>query len=281
MPYLDQENLMNMKALKSAIEAIIFTQDSPISLQKIRVAIDENLAMEKYKAAIKELEKDYESSTRGIEIAKMAGGFIFRTKIEHKDRITRMQNLAPTRMSQAMLEVLSIVAFNQPATRERVEEIRGVECGHHLRNLLSKKLIRMVGRSEQVGRPMLYGTTKEFLELFCLSSLKDLPSVREIEDLVPKSEVGAEEENSLRSELWEILDNSEEIQFSDIEKKEEGIFSTLDEMATIEKQKAKELRAKQKEILAQKEEKGVEEIHEPESLQESPKKTPETGSPEI
>lgn len=252
---------MNMKSLKSAIEAIVFIQSSPISLQKVRSTIDETIEMAKYKKAVKELKEDYQNSGRGIELSEIAGGFLFRTKIEHKDMITRMQQLAPSRMSQSLLEVLSIVAFNQPVIREKVEEIRGVECGHHLRNLMSKKLIRMVGRSEQLGRPMLYGTTKEFLELFCLSSLKELPSLREIEDLVPESEVGSpeDEEKQLRSHLQEIMDSSEELEFSDIEKKEEGIFSTLDEMKHIEKEEAKEERRRQKEALAQAQEEGVEE----------------------
>ena len=269
---------MNMKSLKSAIEAIVFTQSSPISLQKVRSAIDETIEMAKYKKAVKGLKEDYQDSERGIEFSEMAGGLLFRTKIEHKDRITRMQQLAPSRMSQPLLEVLSIVAFNQPVIREKVEEVRGVECGHHLRNLMSKKLIRMVGRSEQLGRPMLYGTTKEFLELFCLSSLKDLPSLREIEDLVPESEVGGpeDEERRLHSHLQEIMDNSEELEFSDIEKKEEGIFDTLDEMKRIEKEAAKEERRKQKEALAQAQGEGVEEEgHEAEKSKEATKPPPE------
>ena len=276
---------MNMKSLKSAIEAIVFTQSSPISLQKIRTAIDEAMELAKYKKALKELQEDYQASDRGIELYEMAGGFLFRTKIEHKDILTRMRQLTPSRMSQPLLEVLSVVAFNQPATREKVEEIRGVECGHHLRNLMSKKLVRMVGRSEQLGRPMLYGTTKEFLELFCFSSLKDLPSLREIEDLIPKSEVGDsnEQEKSLRSELQNIMEDSEVLEFSDIEKKEEGIFDSLDEMKRIEKEKAREEKRKQKEALAQMQVKEVEERshEEKESLSENQETTdfPQKESP--
>lgn len=217
---------MHTKQLKSALEAILFLQHKPMALVKLQETIDETIPDEDYRAALAELSQDYQSEDRGIELAEVAGGYLFRTKLEHRDMIRRMQQIVPIRMSQAMLEVLSIIAFYQPVTREKLEEIRGVECGHHLRNLLEKRLVRMVGRSDAVGKPMLYGTTKEFLELFGLPDLQEMPKLQEIEEMLPQNEVGEaeDEENRIRSELQAIVADASELEFSDIELEEKRLF---------------------------------------------------------
>ena len=217
---------MHIKQLKPAIEAILFLQHKPLPIARLAETIDETIPLEDYKAAVEELILDYQNLERGIELAEIAGGYLFRTKLEHRDMIRRMNQVAPVRMSQAMLEVLSILAFYQPVTREKLEDIRGVECGHHLRNLMEKKLVRMVGRSDDVGKPMLYGTTKEFLELFGLPSLKEMPTLQEIEDMLPKNEVGEaeDEEIRIRTELQTIVAGAKELEFSDIELEEQRLF---------------------------------------------------------
>lgn len=217
---------MLTKQLKPAIEAILFLQHKPLPIYKIAETIDETIEPEHYKAAIDELIQDYLTNEHGIELAEIAGGYAFRTKLEHRDMIRRMNQITPVRMSQAMLEVLSIIAFYQPVTREKLEEIRGVECGHHLRNLMDKKLVRMAGRSDAIGKPMLYATTKEFLELFGLPSLKEMPTLQEIEELLPKNEVGEveDEELRIRTELQAIVANASELEFNDIELEEKRLF---------------------------------------------------------
>ena len=270
---------MHTKHLKPAIEAILFLHQKPVSLNKIRNAIDEELDMSEYKTALDELITDYSESTRGIEIVKVAGGIQIRTKLEHKDMIRRMNAAAPIRMSQAMLEVLSIVAFNQPATRERVEEIRGVECGQHLRNLMDRHLCKMVGRSDSAGRPILYGTTKEFLEIFALESLRDLPSLRDIEDMLPQNEVGAPdgEEERVRGELQAIVSDAKELEFNNIELEELKVFEELDARDAADKEAKRLAKAEAKE-KAQQDTKATVETTEAESEQtdETIRETPES-----
>lgn len=217
---------MHTKQLKSALEAILFLQQKPLALVKLQETIDETIPEDDYRAALAELVQDYQIEDRGIELAEVAGGYLFRTKLEHRDMIRRMNQITPVRMSQAMLEVLSIIAFYQPVTREKLEEIRGVECGHHLRNLMEKRLVRMMGRSDAVGKPMLYGTTKEFLELFGLPSLQEMPKLQEIEEMLPQNEVGAieDEEQRIRTELQAIVANASELEFADIELEEQRLF---------------------------------------------------------
>lgn len=231
---------MHIKQLKPAIEAILFLQHKPFAIGRLAETIDETIPPEDYKAAIDELIQDYQTSERGIELAEVSGGYLFRTKLEHRDMIRRMHQIAPVRMSQAMLEVLSIVAFYQPVTREKVEDIRGVECGHHLRNLMEKKLVRLAGRSDDPGKPMLYGTTKEFLELFGLPSLKEMPTLREIEDMLPSNEVGEaeDEEARIRTELQTIVANATELEFSDIELEEKQLFGEAESLENAQANKA-------------------------------------------
>ncbi len=239
---------MHIAHLKSALEAILFLQHKPITLNRLRDIIDETLEIETYKEAMAELVEAYTESSHGIEISEIAGGYVFRTKLEHRDMIRRMNEVTPIKMSQAMLEVLSIVAFNQPVPREKVEDIRGVECGHHLRNLMEKRLVKIVGRSDAVGKPMLYGTTKDFLELFGMENLKDLPTLRDIEEMLPANEVGEneDEENRIRGELQEIVAVSEPLEFSDLESDESALFSELDAKSQAEKEAAAQKRAEEK-----------------------------------
>ncbi len=239
---------MHITHLKSALEAILFLQHKPITLNRLRDLIDETLEADTYKQAIAELMEAYAESGHGIEIAEISNGYVFRTKLEHRDMIRRMNEVTPVKMSQAMLEVLSITAFNQPVTREKIEDIRGVECGHHLRNLMEKKLVRIVGRSDAVGRPILYGTTREFLELFGMDTLKDLPALRDIEEMLPQNEVGAheDEENRVRGELQDIVADSKPLEFSDLETAELKFFDELDEKAKAKKNAASQKHAEEK-----------------------------------
>src|SRR5262249_26605006 len=121
-------------------------------------------------------------------------------------------------LTNSMLEVLAIVAYNQPLTREGVDTIRGVDSSHLLRVLLDKKMLRIAGKSDDIGRPMIYATTKEFLELFGLRDLSGLPSLRELEEMLPKNEVGAvSEEEALAKEMEGILENTKPLEFNDLE----------------------------------------------------------------
>lgn len=214
---------MHTAPLKSQIEAVLFMSHKPISLAKLQEIINPETDLEEFRTAISNLMADHFSEERGIELVEVANGFQFRTKIDQKDIIHRLFAVTPIKLSQAMLEVLSIIAYNQPITREKVEQVRGVDCSHLFRVLLDRKMVRMVGKSEDPGRPMLYGTTKEFLELFGLRDLNALPSLREIEDMLPvANEVGERrsEEELLAEEMAGIVAASHPLEFNDLELEE-------------------------------------------------------------
>lgn len=209
---------MSMPYLKAALEALLFMHHKPVSLTKLKSLIDEDIEMDEYKAAMQALSEDYSVGDRGIEVVEVANGFQFRTKIEHRELIQRLFQINPIKLSQAALEVLSVVAYKQPCTRDQIDQVRGVDCGQMLRNLMDKKMVKMVGKSDAVGKPMLYGTTREFLEIFGLRTLGDLPSLQDIEDMLPKNEVGAEqEEDAIQERLSDIVENAEEVLFNDLE----------------------------------------------------------------
>jgi len=168
-------------SLKQIIEALLFAADEPLSVARLRSIID-SADGRRIKAAIEELNCDYESAGRVFIIEEIANGYRLYTRPEYHEWIRKLfRQRSEARLSLAALETLAIVAYKQPIERAEVEDIRGVDVGHILRNLLDKDLIKILGRSEKLGRPFLYGTTKKFLEHFGLKSIKDLPRVAEIE----------------------------------------------------------------------------------------------------
>lgn len=211
--------------LQASIEAVLFMNHKPMSLAKIQELVSPETNMEEFRSAMSDLQALFFGEERGIEIVEVAGGFQFRTKPDYKDLIQRMYAATPTKLTNAMLEVLAITAYNQPVTREQIDKVRGVDSSHLMRALLDKKMLRIAGKSEEVGRPMLYATTKEFLELFGLRDLNSLPSLREIEEMLPKNEIGAEysEEELLAREMEGIVAEVEPLEFNDLELDEEGI----------------------------------------------------------
>ena len=215
---------MPTEMLQGAIEAVLFMNHKPVSLAKLQELINPELEMEEYRTAISNLQSNYMNEERGIEVVEVANGFQFRTKPEHKEVIQRMYQIQPTKLTNAMLEVLAITAYNQPVTREQIDKVRGVDSSHLMRALLDKKMLRIAGKSEEVGKPMLYATTKEFLELFGLRDLNALPSLREIEEMLPKNEVGAEvsEEELLAREMEGIVAEAQPLEFNDLELEEDG-----------------------------------------------------------
>ncbi len=169
--------------VKAILEALIFVSESPLSLERMagvlpdcpRKALRESLA---------ELVREYEEKRDGaLEIVQVAGGYQVRTRPEFGPWIGKLRQQRFTRLSRAALETLAIIAYRQPVTRAEIESIRGVDAGGVLGTLLERRLLRILGRKEVPGRPILYGTTQEFLELFGLKSLKELPTLREIEGM--------------------------------------------------------------------------------------------------
>lgn len=175
--------------LKPILEALIFVSEQPISLDKMAVVLPD-CPKKKLKDLLAELGQDYEERGAALEIVEVANGYQFRTRAEFAPWLGRLQQQKFARLSRAALEALAIVAYRQPVTRAEAESIRGVDSGAVLGTLLERGLLRILGRKEIPGRPILYGTTHEFLELFGLKNLKDLPTLRELKDMVETTEEG-------------------------------------------------------------------------------------------
>ncbi len=171
---------MTNRNLTNIIESLLFVSDSPLDLKAIRKVIPEADSRD-IRQALQDLMETHNFREGGFWLCEVAGGFQFRTRPEYKEYVKRLVQPSPVRLSKAALETLAIIAYHQPIIRSDIEHIRGVDSGAIVRSLLERKLIRILGKKEIPGRPLIYGTTKRFLEVFNLRSLSDMPSLKEIE----------------------------------------------------------------------------------------------------
>lgn len=174
--------------LRRSIEALLFASERPLSAEEIQEAFPDGVSEKDIKAQIDALRDEYEAQRRGFRLYEIAGGFQLASAIDFAEVLKRFyQAREKKRMSPASLETLSVIAYRQPVTRADIEAIRGVNVDGAVKGLMEKALIRIVGRKEVPGRPILYGTTRDFLERFGLKSLDDLPPLSEytLKDLDP------------------------------------------------------------------------------------------------
>lgn len=173
----------DMNQLQGILESLLFVSSEPVSVTRV-VAVLEGVTKAEVEQGLQHLGQALEQDGRGIRLAKVAGGYRLVTKQEYASWIRRLDKTKnPAKLSQSALESLAIIAYKQPLVRAEIEEIRGVETSGVLRTLLERKLVRIVGRKEVPGRPIMYGTTKFFLEHFGLSDLSQLPPLREFKEL--------------------------------------------------------------------------------------------------
>ena len=173
---------MDPEILKSIIEGLIFAHSEPVTVDSLAAVLQETSA-DKIQSVLDGLQDEYLQRSRGFVLVKVAGGYQFRSLPNIAPWILEMRKMKPARLSRAALETLSIVAYNQPVTKSRIEQIRGVESSAPLRSLVERDLVVIVGRKDIAGRPMLYGTSKRFLEVFGLPDLASLPALPEIENI--------------------------------------------------------------------------------------------------
>lgn len=171
-----------MEDLKNIIESFLFVAEGPLTVDRVHSVLA-HIDKKEIRKALDELSEEYEARKGGVHLRVIAGGHQIRTRPEYKDWIKRFIQPKAFRLSKAALETIAIIAYKQPIIRSDIEHIRGVDCGGILRMLLERKLTRVLGRKEIPGRPLIYGTTKRFLEVFDLKNLKDLPTPKEIESL--------------------------------------------------------------------------------------------------
>ncbi len=182
---------LNPETLCGAIETIIFMSDKPVNLQKIKAQIDSDLPLRVVHESISRLQEEYEAKHHGIRLMEVAHGYQFRTKATYSKIIQNMFKVSSLQLSPTALEVMAIIAYKQPISKTAIESIRGVDSSHIVRQLMDKRLVRITGRSEEVGRPSLFGTSAEFLEVFNLNTIEDLPTEIELEELATASDLGA------------------------------------------------------------------------------------------
>ena len=174
--------------LPSRVEAVLLTNDRPVTEQKLVEMLGlkgsgkgKDTAPAQVREAIESLNADYQAQGRAFRIERLAGGFQLLTLPAFGPLLARVRGLrAQGRLTPAALETWAIIAYRQPLLRSELEAIRGVACGEVLKSLLERRLIRITGRAEELGRPMLYGTTAEFLKVFGLSRIEDLPQAKEL-----------------------------------------------------------------------------------------------------
>jgi len=175
--------------LKSAIEALLFVSGNPLSLDRL-MGLFEEAAPERIETQIEALRQEYNDRGAGIMLAELAGGYQLATRPDYVSWIRKFRSVKnSTKLSKAALETLAIVAYKQPITRTEVEAIRGVNIGGILRNLMERRLVKIVGKKDVPGRPMMYGTTPEFLQYFGLKDLSALPTLKEFRELDSGEEV--------------------------------------------------------------------------------------------
>ena len=186
--------------LSAIVESIIFSAESPISLDRLCDILAE-FGRDDIKSALAELCVFHESRTGGFSLVEVAGGWQFRTRPDFQQYVARQAKTKTTKFSQSSLESLAIIAYRQPITRAEVEHLRGVDCGGVLKSLLDKRLIRILGKKDIPGRPLIYGTTREFLEVFGLKDLKGLPTLKEIMALDDIPQYERQEELPLENQV--------------------------------------------------------------------------------
>ena len=169
--------------LRGLVEALVFAADHPIKPSEIAKLAQ--APTRQIKDILEELTQEF--SGRGIQLEEVAGGYAFRTNVAFAPFVRDLVGQKPVKLTRAQLETLAIVAYRQPITRPDIDDVRGVDCGPVLRTLLERDLVRILGKKDEPGRPILYGTSNGFLQLFGLASLKDLPTLREFTELNEES----------------------------------------------------------------------------------------------
>jgi segregation and condensation protein B len=189
--------------MKALIEALIFAAEEPLSVKQLKAIYEysapagsgeeRKIEAETIRSIVKELNDEYRAAGRPYRILPIAGGFQFATQKEYADWLGKLRREQGRRkLSQSGVETLAIIAYKQPISKGELESIRGVNCDYVLKTLLEKELITVTGRAETVGRPLLYGTTRDFLKHFGLNEITDLPRPREIEEILGETQFETE-----------------------------------------------------------------------------------------
>ena len=193
---IEEIQFIEDERLESIVESILFASDRPVSLAAIQMVFKgTNIKKERIRRTIEALAVEYAGGRRGVVLEEITGGYQIRTKVDNMNFLKGTVKARTFRLSGPALETLSIVAYKQPVVKMEIDQIRGVESGHLLRALMEKGLVNFEGKAENLpGKPMQYGTTRKFLEIFGLRNLKELPTLSQIDELLPEG-IGEEIED--------------------------------------------------------------------------------------
>ncbi len=228
---IEEVEFVEEERLDSIIESILFASDRPVSLNSIRLVFKgTNIRADKIRRALDRLAVEVAGARRGVSLEEVPGGYQLRTKIDNMQFLTRTLKARPFRLSGPALEVLAIAAYKQPLVKSEIDDIRGVESGHLLRALMEKNLVTFAGKSDLPGKPMLYETTKKFLEIFGLRNLRELPTLSQIDELLPEG-IGEEEEK--KTTLSQLTDKLSEEVIGTYSQGEEELNKISDELNII------------------------------------------------
>jgi len=194
-------------SLPAILESIVFAADSPVSIDRLCELLPE-FERDEVKATLADLGRTHEGRGGGFWLTEVAGGWQFRTHPDLQQYVMRLARAKTSKFSPSALETLAIVAYRQPVTRTEVEHLRGVDCGGVLKTLLEKRLVRILGKKDIPGRPLIYGTSKEFLEVFGLKDLKGLPTLKEIQALDEAPRFERQEELPLGTDATYLVEPS-------------------------------------------------------------------------
>jgi segregation and condensation protein B len=186
---------MSIEKLKEIVEVLIFASDTPISVKQM-IDVVEHTKPKEIEAAVEMLNREYRDSGRSFSVVQVAGGYQMVSRESYSQWIRKLfHRKIKTRLSQASLETLSVIAFKQPVSKPEIEAIRGVNCEGVIHTLLERKLINLAGRGEGPGRPLLYKTTAEFLRYFGINDISDLPKPREVEEILKEEKLDKTEDD--------------------------------------------------------------------------------------
>lgn len=267
---------MERKQLQAIVEALIFVSEEPMTLGSLALVLGEaGVEKSAIRQVVDDLQIAYsEDASRGLDLRDIAGGYQFRSKADLAPWIQRLNVPKPTRLSPAAMETLSIVAYRQPLVRAEIEDIRGVDCGGVLKTLLERNLIRILGKREEPGSPLLYGTTSDFLSHFNLEKLGDLPPLKEyqeldlplahtmvdaegagesVEDNVPIAPIDAEQQVAMEKADQTAIDELEE-QIRSLRHLERTVFPKQEERFILEEHSAEASTVTAESPMAQKQE---------------------------
>jgi segregation and condensation protein B len=192
------EKPLDIQAVKASVEAALFASERPLTLAQVTAALEE-VERKVVHQVMDELRAEYDEQARGFRLVEIAEGWQLLTRPGHATVIRRLHRIkSANRLTRPSLETLAIIAYKQPLTKAEIESIRGVNSDGVMQSLLERRMVRTVGRKDAVGRPLLYGTTREFLQAFGLKDLGELPKLTELKELLKQSPEG---------ELWEVGDD--------------------------------------------------------------------------